>query len=151
MPRQEIKQFAPSKRTNLYRLIPGQRRHLSLKLLEADGAMSHNALYCNTVPACVNTGRTRSIGTYNDTVLTALVDAKLVKLEQTYRGKQPPVWKENMPQKDWLELHQSRFRRVSSYTITGKGELVLMALNADKMITFHSDGDIKAATQPGEY
>ena len=151
MPRQEVKQFAPSERTSLYRLIPGQRRHLSLKLLQANGAMSHTALYCNTVPSCVNEGRTRSIGTYNDIVLNALEDAKLIKLETKYRGKQPPVYSADMSQADFLEWHHARFRKVSSYTITGKGELVLEALNLNKMVTFHFDGDIKNATHPGEY
>lgn len=151
MPRPEVKRVFFEGHSYLYRLIPNQRRHLSLKLLAENGAMSHNALYCKTSPACIREGYTRSIGTYNDIVLNALVDAKLVKLEQKYSGKQPPVYSADMSQADFLEWHQARFRKVSSYTISGKGELVLMALQSDKMVTFHSDGDIKYATDPGEY
>lgn len=139
------------KNGNLFRMLPDQRRHLTLKLLEANGAMSKNALYCQTSPACIRMGYTRSIGTYSDTTLMALVKAKLIKVEYSYRGKQPPAYTQDMTQDDFREWHQARFRKVSSYTITGKGELVLMGLNNDKLITFHVDGDIKDSTEPGEY
>lgn len=139
------------KNGNLFRLVPEQRRHLTLKLLEANvDGLSKNALYCRTSPACIRKGYTRSIGTYNDTNLVALVTAKLIKVEYKYRGKQPPAWSSDMPLSEFNEWHLARHRKISSYTITGKGELVLMALNNDKMITFYSDGDIKSATGPGE-
>lgn len=158
MPRQEVKCVDPANRDNLsygglylYRLIPSQRRHLSLKLLAANGAMSHNALYCKTSPACIREGYTRSIGTYNDTVLNTLVKANLIKVEYKYRGKQPPAWSKDMSQEDFMERHQARFRKVSSYTITSMGQLALVALNDNKLINFDSDADIKSVSDPGEY
>ena len=126
----------------LSRLIPGQTRHTRLQLLADNGPMSKNALYCKSSPACIAAGRTRSIGTYSDNSMACLVKAKLVTVEYYYTGEQPPAWNEDLNSRDWLLHYNARHRKCSKYTITGKGELVLMGLNRGLTVTFHQDGDI---------
>jgi len=122
--------FPEVKEDCLYRLIPDQRRHLSLRLLADNGAMSHNALYVNTVPSCVTKGRTKSVGTWGDKVLNALVDAGLIENKVTRK-----------------QVHAFRPRYHSSYTITNYGRMALKLLDQGFWIYYKKDGSVETITE----
>lgn len=118
------------KDNHLYRLIPNQRRHLSLRLLADNGAMSHNALYVKTVPSSINKGRTKSIGTWNDIVLNALMDAGLIENKVTRK-----------------QIHAFRPRYHSSFTITNYGREALTVLDQGFWIYYNKNGSIESVAE----
>lgn len=128
-------------RPYIYRLIPGQRRHEALRLLAVNGPMTKNALYVNTSPACLAEGRTRSIGTYNDSMMTTLEDAGLVSRKKTYRGEAPDP-------DDSQAVYQARFRTMNTYTITPRGLAILEYLRIGSTPTFLPGGLLVPAGPP---
>lgn len=134
MSRQEVRD------NKLYRLLPGQRRHQTLQLLEEKAGQSHTALYVQTSPSCQRRGLTRSLGTYNDHVLWALVEAKLITCKTRYRGPAPKPFSVGETVAEMRARYDARFRRVSSYTITKTGRHVMDLLNDDRWIKFGPSG-----------